>query len=148
MFVLSSCISDTPKETALNSATTILNALKTGETEELKNLFCEEIKDTHDLDEEILSAIEFIDGNIIEDGTWYGMSSGGTSIRDGQIVRQTIHPGMQDIKTDTGKIYRITFVSYLVTDDNKHIGMTNIVIYDETNDDIDSDNMVFIGEVI
>lgn len=46
---------DAAHEIAINSTNILLNAFKTGETEEIKNLFCDEIKSTHDLDKEILS---------------------------------------------------------------------------------------------
>lgn len=62
------------------------------------------------------------------------MYAGGESVRDGKLVKQNIHPGMENIITDTGSIYRITFGSYLVYEtDIKNVGMIYINIYDETN---------------
>lgn len=75
---------DAAHEMAINSTNILLNAFKTGETEELKNLFCDAIKSTHDLDKEILSAIEFMGGNITNDGDYsQGMNISAQSIRDG-----------------------------------------------------------------
>lgn len=128
---------------ARKQAEIILECLKTGEKEELKALFCERVKNTHNLDKEIQEAIDFIDGEIVEDGKWIGMSEGGKSVDEGVVVKLDIHPSIIDLKTDNQNTYSIFFDTYLVYNDKKeNVGMTYIIISDE------KDNQILIGEVI
>lgn len=128
---------------ARKQAEIILECLKTGEKEELKALFCERVKNTHNLDKEIQEAIDFIDGEIVEDGKWIGMSEGGKSVDEGAVVKLDIHPSIIDLKTDNQNTYSIFFDTYLVYNDKKeNVGMTYIIISDE------KDNQILIGEVI
>ena len=128
---------------ARKQAEIILECLKTGEKEELKALFCESVKNTHNLDKEIQEAIDFIDGEIVEDGKWIGMSEGGKSVDEGVVVKLDIHPSIIDLKTDNQNTYSIFFDTYLVYNDKKeNVGMTYIIISDE------KDNQILIGEVI
>ena len=130
-------------EIARKQAEIILECLKTGEKEELKALFCERVKNTHNLDKEIQEAIDFIDGEIVEDGKWIGMSEGGKSVDEGVVVKLDIHPSIIDLKTDNQNTYSIFFDTYLVYNDKKeNVGMTYIIISDE------KDNQILIGEVI
>lgn len=120
----------------------ILDCLKTGDSEKLEALFCKNVSSSHDLKTEIAEAIEFIDGNIIDDGKWSGMASGGKSIDNGKTTKLNIHPSIWDIKTDTGKEYDITFTSYLIYEkDSNYVGMTHVHVWSENND-------ILIGEVI
>ena len=128
---------------ARKQAEIILECLKTGEKEELKALFCERVKNTHNLDKEIQEAIDFIDGEIVEDGKWIGMSEGGKSVDEGVVVKLDIHPSIIDLKTDNQNTYSIFFDTYLVYNDKKeNVGITYIIISDE------KDNQILIGEVI
>lgn len=122
-FFLTSCKIDENSVNAIarEQAEVILECLKTGEKEELKALFCEEVKNTHDLDKEIQEAIEFIDGEIIDDGTMIGMSKGGESISDGVTVKLDIHPSIIDLRTDAQNTYLIFFDTYLIYDEKKKI---------------------------
>ena len=130
-------------EIARKQAEIILECLKTGEKEELKALFCESVKNTHNLDKEIQEAIDFVDGEIVEDGKWIGMSEGGKSVDEGVVVKLDIHPSIIDLKTDNQNTYSIFFDTYLVYNDKKeNVGMTYIIISDE------KDNQILIGEVI
>ena len=77
------------------------------------------------------------------------MYGGGESVREGKLVKQDIHPGMEDIVTDTGSIYRITFGSYLVyKNDSRNVGMTWINIINETNGYSENNDKITIGEAI
>ena len=152
LLILSSCgfrdRKPSPSKVAKSHASTIIECFNTGDIETLKSLFCENIQNTHNLDKEIAEAIEFIDGKIISEGDWYGMYAGGESVREGKLVKQDVHPGMENVITDTGSIYRIVFASYLVYEnDKKNVGMIYITIYDETNG-TDNRNECNIGDVI
>lgn len=131
---------------AKEQAGIILECLKTGDSEKLEEQFCKNISSTHDLKAEIAGAIEFIDGNIIDDGKWIGMTSGGESIDNGKITKLSIHPTMCYVKTDTGQEYRIRFYGYLVyAKDSNNVGMTHITIHSEKDD---NKNFAEIGEAI
>ena len=133
-------------EMAINSTNILLNAFKTGETEELKNLFCDKIKSTHDLDKEILSAIEFMGGNITNDGDyWQGMDISAQSIRDGITTKLSISPRIEGLVTIQNKIYNISFHSFMIyTDNTQLVGMTRITVYDAD----DHLNYFVIGEIM
>lgn len=137
---------DAAHEMAINSTNILLNAFKTGETEELKNLFCDAIKSTHDLDKEILSAIDFMGGNITNDGDYsQGMNISSQSIRDGITTQLSISPRIEGLVTTQNKTYNISFHSFMVYTDNAQlVGMTRITIYDAD----DHLNCFVIGEIM
>ncbi|MCM1023431.1 MAG: DUF5104 domain-containing protein [Prevotella sp.] len=117
---------------ANEQAEIILNCFKTGEAEELEAQFCKNISCSHNLKMEIEQAIEFIDGNIIDDGTWTGMDTAGEAVDDGEITKLTIRPSLRKVKTDTGKEYLIKFDSYLIYEkDINNVGMINVRVYSE-----------------
>lgn len=131
------------KQIANEQAEIILECFKTGNSEELEALFCENISSSHDLKAEIAEAIEFIDGNIIDNGTWTGMSSAGESVDDGEITKLDICPSMRHVKTDTGKEYLIWFDSYLIYEkEPNNIGMIYIIVKNE-----DKSSVVIGGDV-
>lgn len=145
--LFSGCSSNdkTPETIAKEQASIILECLKTGETEEMKALFCDEVKGSHDLDKEIAEAREFIDGEIIDEGQWSGMSECGVSIRDGVKVKSDIHPIIKDVKTNSTQKYRIVFLTYLVYDGhNENLGITYITIKNSEN----NEDYYMIGEII
>lgn len=134
---------NSPSQIAQNQATIILNCFKTGETEELKSLFCDQVKSTHDLDKELNEAINFITGDIVNDGTWIGMSEGGKSIDNGIVTKLDIHPSIIDMETTNGNKYSIFFDTYLIYSENpQNIGMTYIILSTENDEEI------MIGEII
>lgn len=127
---------------AEKQAEIILDCLKTGNSQELEALFCKNVASSHNLKVEIAQAIEFIDGNIIDDGRWSGMSSGGMAADDGKISKLNIYPTMYNVKTDIGKEYDINFCSYMVYEkDPDYVGMTRVNIRC-------GDNYFMIGETV
>jgi len=79
-------------------------------------------------------AFDFIGGEILSHDIF--TIGSGDSTRDGKTVKSYVIPVIDNIKTDTGNSYTITFLSYLVLDDNdRMIGINYITIrnqYDET----------------
>jgi len=153
LLFLTSCsfnwIGATPSKTAKSQAAIILECINNGDVEKLKSLFCENIRSKHNLDVELAEAVEFVDGKIVSEGDWYGMMAGGETVSNGKLVKQNIHPGMENITTDSGAIYRIVFCTNLVyEEDNKNVGMTYIVIYDETNGYDENNDKYMVGAVI
>lgn len=119
-------------EIAKEQAGIILDCLKTGNYKKLEEQFCENISSTHDLKAEIAEAIEFIDGNIIDDGNWSGMASAGETVDNGEITKLDINPSMYNVKTDTGKEYLIWFDSYLIyKKEPNNVGIIYIIIKNE-----------------
>lgn len=133
-----------PDKIATEQATTIMNCFKTGETVELKNSFCKAVADTHNLDEEIKEAIQFIDGDIISVGKWYAMSEAGSSWENGKQIECHISPRMKNVETSLNKQYTISFFAYVTyMDDEELVGITRITVRDtETNE------TYMIGEVV
>ncbi len=124
-------------------ADTILDALKTGKTINLSNMFCEKVKLSHNVDEEIAEAIEFIDGEIVNEGELSGVSESGSSWRNGEKIESYINPRIKQIETDSGKKYNISFFAYIIYEnDSSYIGITRIMIR------ADNDEVYMIGEVL
>ena len=98
---------------AKNQATVILNCLKTGQTEDLKRLFCEEVRNTHDIDKEIQDVIKIINDKIVDDGKWVGMSEGGKSIENGIVTKSDINASLVDVCALNGNKYIISFYHIL-----------------------------------
>lgn len=131
LFLLSGCIIQIDSTEAEKQTDIVLNAFKTGETEELEGLFCKKIADNCDLDAQLKEAINFIDGNIIEDGHRRGMSEAGNVYKEGVKVDSHIRPYIEKIKTDSNKYYTISFSSYLIyNDDPDYVGMTLLSVYE------------------
>ncbi|MBQ8841975.1 MAG: DUF5104 domain-containing protein, partial [Ruminiclostridium sp.] len=95
--------------TASTQADLIIEWLKTGETAELKEQFCEWTKENYDVEAELDTALEFIDGNITDYGKTRNLSYSQQSIREGRIVFTDTSPDIVEIMTDTGKEYSIHF---------------------------------------
>ena len=124
-------------------ATEIIRCFNENDSESLKNMFCGYISDTHNLDEEINIAFEFIDGEIIDNGDWSGMSEAGLSIRDGKTESLRIQPDMKNITTSSEKKYTIEYNEYIInTITAGYVGITRITIINENGD------KAIIGEII
>ena len=89
-------------------ADAILSALKTGETMNLSNMFCEKVKSSHNINEEIAEAIEFIDGEIVDDGELSGVSESGSSWRDGEKIESCINPRIKQIETNNHEFHLLS----------------------------------------
>ncbi len=79
----------------------VLRCLDEEDIENLKNLFCAEVQDTHNLDKEIEEALVFLEGTSVEYRTI--MVSSGESDRDWEIVKFNVVPVIRDVKTDGQK---------------------------------------------
>lgn len=124
-------------------AQVIIDSLKNSRTKDLCNLFCEKIKTSHNIDDEILKAVEFIDGNIINDGELEHLSEAGSAWRDGEKIDSHICPQIKQVETDSGKIYNISFFAYIIyEEDTSYAGITRITIFAEDG------TSCMIGEVV
>ncbi len=105
----------------------IIECLSNNNTESLKNMFCNTIKTQSDFDVKVQEAVDFFDGEVISfDVTAIGSMA--TIYRGKQTVLR-ISPYIWDVKTNTDKIYKIRFYSYLVCEDNKEkVGISELSI--------------------
>ncbi len=118
----------------------ILRCFNEDDIEGLKSMFCKEVSNTHNLDEEIAEAMDFFDGEAIShDKVLVG---GGDSVREGKIVEKHIWYNIRNIKCNTQKTYFIATSSYLSYDRKPDcIGVTFITVFDE-----DTGDKIEIGE--
>lgn len=117
--------------TAEKMRDSVMDCFTDQNVEVLKDLFCDEIKNTHDLDEEIQAAFEFIQGNIVSyDLSMYGPS--GEEVRDGKVVLKDRSINVDKIITDLDNEYKIAFNYYLVNEEHKDmVGITFITVTDK-----------------
>jgi hypothetical protein len=117
--------------TAQRLSAEVMEYIKDGDIESLKNLFCLTIQETHDLDKEIAEALEFIDGEIISHDEPHGIT-GDAKVRDGEWIELGLSGRISNIVTDTGYIYRIRFHSHAIYKaNNDNVGITYIRILSE-----------------
>lgn len=128
-----------PWRVAQQYAETVIDCAKQRDSEGIKELFCKEIQETHDLDEEIEELLDIIDGNIISYDEPDGESSGNTSDWDG-VIEQEISGHINGIKTDKGGRYIINVFGFTEYRNHKeYIGITgmniiDLALYNEEND--------------
>lgn len=127
-----------PWRVAKQYAETAIDCTIRRDIEGIKEMFCEEIQETHDLDEEIEELLDFIDGNIISYDEPDGKPSGSSSDWDG-VIDQAISGYIDEIKTDKGGRYRINVYGFTEHRNHKeYIGITCMdiidkALYDEKN---------------
>lgn len=141
IITMTSCKS-VPKEMGVNEySKEVLRCFDEEDSEGLKALFCAEIQNTHNLDKEIAEAMEFFEGKVISyDDNFNGRS--GQSVDDGEVTEKHFVPIIDDITTDSGVTYKITFYYYKVnTKDENRVGINNIVIRNK-----DTDTRYIIGD--
>ncbi len=137
--------------TASAQADIIIEWLKTGESEELKEQFCEWTAENYDLDAELEAALEFIDGNITDYGEKRYLSYSQQSIREGRIVFTDVSPDIVEIITDTGKEYKIHFHANVIYKKKpEYVGITYMTIIEEEDSEeyieYEDKNKIKVGE--
>ena len=109
----------------------ILRCFDEEDAEGLKKLFCNKIKDTEELNQQILDAFVFFEGKTISYTQKYS-SSESESLEAGKTVKLRVYPDIQNIKTDKGKSYRIDYYSLIIYEkDNNLVGISKILITNE-----------------
>ena len=112
----------------------VLNYLSKHDAKSLKNMFCQEIRSTEDLDAQIKAAFDFIDGNIkITDKTEFNSFGMNSSIENGKFLYYASMPSIIGIQTDKGKTYNIGFCEYFAN--KEHPSYVGIVVLNITTDD-------------
>ncbi len=139
-----------PDKLAKRQSEAIIEAVLNEDKEALKEMFCQHIKDTHDLDEELRQFFRHIHGEIVSydepDGSQGFMSTTETGI---EILE--LKGCIENIKTDAGKSYRIGFNSYQTYAENEeYVGLSFFAIQeDKYDEDLGYlDEGVWVGGVI
>ena len=140
------------EKTADLQTKTIMEYIVNRNNEELEKVFCQHIKSTHNLSDEIIKTLEFIDGNIVS----YDEPTGYISSQDIKYNKSTkleFKGEISNVKTDTGKTYRIGISSYWIYDkDESYVGVSFICIEDvniyNKEYGFPSTGIVYIGEVL
>ena len=94
----------------------VMGYLKTGDSESLKAMFCNELKKGTDFDAQISKAVSFIDGEIISYNI--GGGSGGRGKNWEELA-----PTVYSIKTDKDKCYTLILSFYIENEDENKLGM-------------------------
>ena len=108
----------------------LLGYLENDDAEGIESMLCDITKSSPDIDEEILTAVEFFDGKVTSRDREQVASE--ESVTNGQIEYLILSSYIQDIETDKNKTYEITFYAQVVNSENPNkVGITEIIITDE-----------------
>ena len=113
-------------------------ALKSGDAEALKAMFCDELKNSDDFDEKIDDIMGFIDGEIVS-----YENDGGSGGREADWEK--IRPQLTKIETDSGKYYHIYMSVYIKNEDPGKLGMNMFQINTLGDEDENGDRMIMDG---
>ena len=133
----------TPKEYATEQAEYIMECIVNQDKEGLKSVFSKYISETHDLDKEIDEFFEFIDGEIVSYDEPVGRE-GGASLAYGEYREKELYGHTENIITDTGKKYHVSFMMYQIYETNPdYVGVDLITVTDKTS--IEDGERKYIG---
>lgn len=129
-----------PAAVARKQANTILKCIQENDADTLKSLFTPDIQQKPELDEQIYSFLNFIDGEIVSYSEPFGERGGG-EYRYGETVYQELYGSISNIQTDTGKNYRITHNAIFINKNNPdNLGVYYMRIQDVDLVESDSGN--------
>ena len=122
-----------PEQVARLQSEAILQGVLDKDAEAIANLFCPYMKENYpNLEEEIEDWIEFIDGDILSYDAPKGAKGGGTRTAVDGMVEEHINGKVCNIKTSSGKTYRIGHGGYNVYKEHPdYVGVTSVTIFDE-----------------
>lgn len=101
----------------IQKAEKILGYIRNKNSEALKDMFCEELKESDGFDELLDRAMNFIDGEIVSYDKIVDGDGGYGSTWD------SLAPSINNIQTDTGKTYFINISIYFEHEDPKKLGI-------------------------
>lgn len=100
------------KKAADKIANQIFKCLNNDDVEALKSLFCQNVSKSHNLDGEIKGVFEFFEGEVVSyDDFNVGFSR--EKVEYGEQILLAIEPWITNIKTDSGKVYEMSFLRML-----------------------------------
>lgn len=111
----------------------ILQGVLNKDAEAIADLFCPYVKENYpNLEEDIADWIEFIDGDILSYDAPKGARGGGTTTAMDGVVKQNISGRIANVKTSSGKTYRIGHGGYSVYKEHPdYVGVTSVTIFAE-----------------
>lgn len=122
----------TPNEIARNQAITILNSVISKDSDMLKSLLTPSVQESPEVDEQIETFLNFINGNVIS----YSKPRGSLSSqkkRSGKIVQEFLSGRTINIETDSENKYAIYHHAINISAEMPdEIGVYNITIVDVT----------------
>ena len=137
LIVITLCSCGEPSKTPREKAEKFINHLNDGNTDALKQMLCERLKNRDDIAEELQELVNLLEGNIISYELTGGGGSGSWSREGNRVVE---HGGGRDITTDRGNIYRLTLHMYKENDfDLDLIGIYSIFFAEINQDNIGTD---------
>ena len=121
----------------------VVNSLQNKDSGQLKDLFCNRIATTHNLDNELSSFFNFIDGDFVSFTDYHKDLRYGGEHKNGVYVKQHVGTRIRAAKTDTGQKYKIEFYANLVYDNAPDkIGLEYVVITNSEGEEL------WIGECV
>lgn len=120
----------------------IIRCFNEKDSDGLKSMFCETVKKTENLDEQIENAFDFIDGEITSYDYLIGSES--KSVDEGKVTKKRVYPWITEILTDKNRKYEMQFDSYIIYENkDEAIGIICIEIFDR-----EADTSCKIGEYV
>ena len=108
----------------------LLGYLENDDAEGIKSMLCDITKSSPDIDEEILTALEFFDGKVTSRDRELIRSQ--ESVRKGETVYLSLSSNVKNIETDKHRTYKIKFYAQVVNAENSNrVGISEIIITDE-----------------
>jgi len=146
IFVFTGCTHDSnyipPDEMARLQSVSVMEYIKNEDIDGLKNMFCNKVSSSHDLDKEISDAISFMQSKILSYDPPKG-TVGSKEIKSGETIKMKFYCTAENIKTDKDSTYSLTFTSYAVCEeDPSKVGITYLRIIKE------NDEFYQIGEIV
>ena len=137
---------ESPETVAKEQAALLIESIENRDTDSIINMFCEYRKKSGELSGEIEKFLEFIDGDIVSYDEPYGFEAGWSSREMEGVVESKLEGRIENIKTSTGKTYRVRFYSYDIYKYNpEYVGVYQIVIHDEDYEVDDKEGYIYIG---
>lgn len=119
-----------PDEMARLQSEEIMECVVNKDVETFKKMFSKNITKTPNFDANIFKFLNFINSEIISYDTPRG-SLNCENTKTGKVIEQGLSGEIENIKTDTGKTYRISFYSYSINEENpESIGIIDVAIFD------------------
>lgn len=143
MFLFTSCDSQPPlHELARKDADKIFELIKNEDIEQLSEMFSNEAKQKHNLEEEWKELFDSIDGNIVEyEKIEFGAEEEGWD-KNGNLYKQSITVKLIKPKTDKGIVYdRFGYFQAMVYADNPNQEGINVFFL------INADNVIQVGGI-
>lgn len=123
MFICSSgCESINTTNIAKKQCDSVLEYLQNNDDEGLKGLFCEEVRNSSNIDSEIENVLELFDGKIISHDNY--QISDGDEWEDGKLVQSHASPIIYNVLTDKKNIYTVSFFTFTNNIVTERIGIT------------------------